>query len=42
MICTRENDDLTKEEANELLKDNNFALLLLNITMVSLFTQKKY
>ena len=25
MICTRENDDLTKEEANELLKDNNFA-----------------
>ena len=25
MIYTRENDDFTKEEANELLKNNNFA-----------------
>ena len=25
MIYTRENDDFTKAEANELLKNNNFA-----------------
>ena len=25
VIYTRENNDLTKEEANELLKNNNFA-----------------
>ena len=29
IIHTRENDDLTTEEANELLKDSNFAKQLL-------------
>ena len=37
MIYTRENDDFTKEEANELLKNKNFARQELSYYFISYY-----